>query len=415
MRTFELTTRLDEVRRSEGRSATASAAYISGTDIHCEKDDKTHAYSRKGGVTFSAILTPGNAPSWAKNREKLWNAAELAEKNGKRGKNAGQWKAKAQTATTYLFSFPAELSAAGRQAVAQAIGRYLVERDGTAADVNIHAPGREGDERNWHCHIQMPTRVLSAKGLGKKVAGRNDLKLSRRQAKAWRAFVAEALNDQLKAEGKADLVKVEHKSFKDRGLQRTPSRHQGVARTNMQRKERRLARDAWAQTQQSGQAERHAKELANLKLKQGFAMQQKRAELARRYRALRQALRQELAEAREQDRIAGVKRAFLIVAGRLAKADFDRQQRHAERVAAAKARLDTLKTTLRIEERTFHHAQTLERDQLEERHAAENRQLTQAAMYREGLDRSRERQTRQPPQHERQQEHEQGRELRLEL
>ena len=45
------------------------------------------------------------------------------------------------------------------------VAQKLVERYGVAADVAIHAPHREGDQRNHHAHILTTTRVLSAEGL----------------------------------------------------------------------------------------------------------------------------------------------------------------------------------------------------------------------------------------------------------
>lgn len=415
MRTFELTTRMDEIRRREGRSATASAAYISGTDIHCEREDKTHAYRRKGGVAFSAIFLPETAPAAFKDRAALWNAAEAAERNGKRGKNAGQWKAKAQTATTYLFSFPAELSAAGRETAAARVARYLAERDRTAADANIHAPGREGDERNWHCHIQMPTRVLSAKGFGKKAEGRNDLKLARAQAKELRAFIAQTLNEQLKAEGKAHLVKVEHRSFKDRGMQRDPTRHMGAGKTNMQRKERRIARERETEQAAVELATKQAAETRALKLRQERERAAKQAAWRQQWQAHIRKLRAEVRGARQADRgPQGLKKFLLKAVGQLARVEAERQARHRERVAQAKTRAAQMQKILGMEARTFERAQTLARDELEARHSAENRQLGEATQHRAAFDRALERTERQPSQ-ARERQHEQGQELRLEL
>ena len=429
MRTFELTTRIGKVCRSDktrkdgtiirGKTATVSAAYISGTDIYCEYEGKKHTYSRKGGVVYSDIFVPDGAPDWAQDRPKLWNATELVEKNGKRGKNAGQWKMNAQTAGTYMFSLPEELSAAGRMAVAEAVAHYLVDRDQVAVDANIHAPDRDGDDRNWHCHFQTTTRILTEEGLGKKAAGQNDLKLSRKQSKEWRAFVAQAIRDQLKKEGKAHLVKVEHKSFKARGIQRKPTRHQGPARTNMRRKERRLAREAWEEQQHQHQQERQAKETASLKMKQDSAAERMKAKQAQEYGKLKARLKREVSQAREKDKVEGPRRLFLAVTGRLGRAAFERQQQHAARVEEAKARLERLEKAHSMEMRTFERGQGMEQEGLQERHAAEDRQLTQAIRHREDLDRTREQQDRQPQSQEQvlEREQQQGRvrELRLDF
>ena len=81
VRVFELTTRVTGINRGDGRSATASAAYRACCEIECEREGKTHDYGRKQGLEASEIVLPQGAPAWAKDRAKLWNAAELVEQN----------------------------------------------------------------------------------------------------------------------------------------------------------------------------------------------------------------------------------------------------------------------------------------------------------------------------------------------
>ena len=198
-------------------------------------------------------------------------------------------------------------------------------------------------------------------------------------------------------------------------LPRTLPRHQGPGKTNMKRKERRLEREAWENAQRKEQQERHAKEAASLKLKQDFALQREKAKLLQEYRAAKTRIRQEIIEAREKDRPEGLRRWFLAATGRLAKVEFDRQQRHAARVQAANGRLEKLKMAHRMEEKTFKRGQDIERDDLKERHAGENQQLEQAIKHHANLDQTRERQDRQPPEQSREHEQQQGRELHLGL
>ena len=271
-RTFELTTRRGNVQRSKGRSAVAAAAYKAGADYYDERDGKLKAYGRKRGVVYNRVFVPTQAPAWAADPEKLWNAAELAERNkDKRAKS--EWKENAQTAGELLYTFPWELSAAGREAVTETISRYLVKQHGIAVQACIHQPDREGDSRNWHCHIQMTTRVLTAKGLEKKMAGQNDLKLARRLMRALRAFIARTLNERLGQEGKAHLVHVEHRSFEDRGIPRTPTTHQGPARTNIKRKSRRQVRAAWQQAAADEQDTGAITKMQAPKVRQAFGRQ----------------------------------------------------------------------------------------------------------------------------------------------
>src|SRR3546814_12275651 len=102
-------------------------------------------------------MLPTDAPEWAADRERLWNAAELAETR----KNA-------TVAREYEIALPVELSADERRELALGLVREISERHGVAVDVSIHAPGREGDQRNHHAHLLTTTRRLGPEGLGEK-------------------------------------------------------------------------------------------------------------------------------------------------------------------------------------------------------------------------------------------------------
>lgn len=68
------------ISRSAGRTATAAAAYRAGVAITDMKTGEVHNYVYKKGVLGKGIVLPANAPKWAFDREKLWNAAEESEK-----------------------------------------------------------------------------------------------------------------------------------------------------------------------------------------------------------------------------------------------------------------------------------------------------------------------------------------------
>src|SRR3546814_7363396 len=94
-------------------------------------------------------MLPTAAPAWAADRERLWNAAELAETR----KNA-------TVAREYEIALPVEMSADERRELALGLARDISERHGVAVDVSIHAPGREGDPRNHHAHLLTTTRRI---------------------------------------------------------------------------------------------------------------------------------------------------------------------------------------------------------------------------------------------------------------
>src|SRR3546814_16440247 len=67
------------IGRSAGRSATAAAAYRAGVEITAERTGLVNDYTRKQGVEHSELMLPTDAPEWAADRARLWNAAKLAE------------------------------------------------------------------------------------------------------------------------------------------------------------------------------------------------------------------------------------------------------------------------------------------------------------------------------------------------
>src|SRR5271165_5874205 len=98
VRIFELSTHVQSISRGDDRSATAAAAYRACCVIECQREGKTHDYTRKGGHEAGEIALPDAAAAWGRDRAKLWNGAELVERNGKRGANAGKFKADAKSA-----------------------------------------------------------------------------------------------------------------------------------------------------------------------------------------------------------------------------------------------------------------------------------------------------------------------------
>lgn len=151
------------VSRSAGRSATAAAAYRAGASITDQRTGEIHDYTRKGGVQSATLVVPADAAAWANDREALWNAAELSEKR----KNS-------TVAREFEIALPGELSPAERKRLAVDFAGELVARHGCAADVAIHAPGKEGDNRNHHAHILLTTRRLTADGMGEKGVDREN-------------------------------------------------------------------------------------------------------------------------------------------------------------------------------------------------------------------------------------------------
>jgi hypothetical protein len=165
------------VSRSKGQSAIAKAAYNARDRLVDEKTGETKNYSRnEDQVLFSGIFAPKDAPAWAQDREQLWNQAEAAEK-----------RKDAQLAREIVVALPHELTQQQREWLIKDFVRENFTRAGMVADVNMHAPSREGDERNIHAHILLTTREIGPDGFGQKVRDWNDKELLEK----WREDYAE--------------------------------------------------------------------------------------------------------------------------------------------------------------------------------------------------------------------------------
>ncbi|MDW8319609.1 MAG: MobQ family relaxase [Anaerolineae bacterium] len=211
------------ISRSAGRSATAAAAYRAGVEITDERTGEIHDYTRKGGVESAELVLPAGAPEWAADRAALWNAAEQAEKR----KNS-------TVAREFEIALPAELSPAERARLARDLAREIVERHGCAADVCIHAPGKDGDDRNHHAHILLTTRRLGPEGFGEKTRELDDQKTGPQIVTQWRERFAQLQNERLREAGHS--VQVDHRSHAERGLDAEPTRHLGPAATGYERR-----------------------------------------------------------------------------------------------------------------------------------------------------------------------------------
>ena len=206
------------IARSHGRSATASAAYRAGESIDDERTGFVFDYTRKRGVLYSKIFTPPNTPAWMEDRAQLWNAVEKAEK-----------RRDAQLARDLLLSLPHELTPEQRRDLVREFVLTEFVAKGMIADVAIHAPDREADERNHHAHVLLTMRELAASGFGKKVREWN----ATEQLEAWRAHWADTVNRHLEKYGHE--ARVDHRSLADQGIDREPEPKQGSVATEMER------------------------------------------------------------------------------------------------------------------------------------------------------------------------------------
>ena len=227
------------IKRSAGRSVTAAAAYRAGERIECQREGRLHDYTRKQGIEETFIVAPEHAPAWAQDRSALWNAAEASEtrRNSVTGR---EWE----------LALPSEIGAAERSAIVRDFARELVGRYGVAVDVAIHAPHREGDQRNHHAHVLTTTRQLEPEGFTAKTRVLDSAKTGGVEIDQMRGVWAELQNRALERVG--EVERVDHRSLEkqretalERGdkvraveLDRDPELKLGPAANSMERREK---------------------------------------------------------------------------------------------------------------------------------------------------------------------------------
>lgn len=259
------------VSRTSGRSAVAAAAYRAGDTLTNQRDGLVHDYSAKEGVLHSEILLPvalqaeidgiasndrriadGAAPGfWALDRSQLWNAAEAAER-----------RSDARVAREFEVALPHELHHDQRLELVREFAQSLADRYCVAVDFALHAPHRDGDQRNHHAHILMTTREVTLQGLGAKtdLERENGWLLAqgrlstREQLLELRQSWEEISNLHLARAGFE--LRIDHRSHADLGMEIEPTAHVGVAATQAGRRGVEVERVALAEEAQLRNAAR---------------------------------------------------------------------------------------------------------------------------------------------------------------
>ena len=230
------------IKRSAGRSATAAAAYRVGERIECQREGRVHDYTRKQGIEETFILAPKDAPDWASDRSRLWNEVEASET-----------RRNSVTAREWELALPSEISAEDRSQITRDFAQELVSRYGVAVDVAIHAPHREGDQRNHHAHVLTSTRKLEAGGFTTKTRVLDSAKTGGVEIEQMRGLWAELQNRALERVG--EVERVDHRSLEkqreaalNRGdkltaeeLDRDPELKLGPAANSMERRAKVMA------------------------------------------------------------------------------------------------------------------------------------------------------------------------------
>ena len=238
----------DQIKRSEGQSVVASAAYRSGEKLHSAYYGEDSDYTRKKGVICSEVLLPPHVPREFADRETLWNAVEHAE-HGK----------KAQLAYSFEISLQNEFSLEENIALAREflLGNFVSR--GMTVDVAFHEKEtEEGGTPNPHFHFLCPIRPMNPDGTwgfkqhrvyrldedGNRIRDQNGKFLfdavpttdwgDPETLEYWRKAWADVCN--AKFEEKGLDVRIDHRSYERQGLDLLPTVHEGASVRAMEKK-----------------------------------------------------------------------------------------------------------------------------------------------------------------------------------
>ena len=239
---------VEQIKRSEGRTAVASAAYRAGERLHNLWDGQTHDYTHKSGVVLAEILLPEHAPERFLDRSTLWNEVEQVEK-----------RSDAQLAYSFDIALQNELSMEENIELAREFVQKYFVSDGMIADLAIHKPDREdGGIENPHFHVLVPIRPLNTDGTwgakqhrvyrldedGNRIQKENgqwefDAVPTTNWGKPetlelWREAWAEIVNSRFELKGLE--CRIDHRSYMDQGLELIPTVHEGPQVRKMEKK-----------------------------------------------------------------------------------------------------------------------------------------------------------------------------------
>lgn len=226
------------------RSSVASASYRSGERLFSDKEGKTYFYKRDI-MPESFILTPKNAPEWAKDRSKLWNEVEKKDR-----------KANSRYAKEFNVALPIELSEKDQKDL---LTKYVQENfvnSGMVADIAIHRDHPD----NPHAHVMLTNRPFNPDGSwglkskrenildenGNKTYTKNSRfprsrKIwlvdwdKREKITEWRKNWANAVNQVLEAKNLPD--RISEKSYEEQGVDEVATQHEGINSQKEKRQE----------------------------------------------------------------------------------------------------------------------------------------------------------------------------------
>ncbi|ECD5144093.1 conjugal transfer protein [Salmonella enterica subsp. enterica serovar Caracas] len=182
------------VKRSEGMTSVAKAAYHARTRITDDRIGETYDFSHRTDLHGHIILAPVSAPAHiVESSSALWNDVERVERQ-----NNGQ------TARYFDVAIPVELNNDDKKKlVAEYCQKNFVDK-GMIADIAFH----DLDSKNPHAHVMLTLKTIGPEGFGKKDRSWNDKKM----VVQWRESWATMSNSYLEAASSEE--RIDHRSLR---------------------------------------------------------------------------------------------------------------------------------------------------------------------------------------------------------
>jgi ATP-dependent exoDNAse (exonuclease V) alpha subunit len=200
-----------------------NAAYISGEKLHEERRGITANYSNRDDVCYAETLAPEWAGDEFRNTEKAWNLLENYEdkyalEKYKTPETQNKYMQSARTAMKLVLALPKELSEEQNKELALSFANKAYVSNGHVVTVAIHS-----DEGNPHAHLLISHRQINKDGTISYTKNREMCTVL--GIKGHREMWANEQNLFLEKEGFD--VRVDHRSYKDQGIDLVPTVHEG--------------------------------------------------------------------------------------------------------------------------------------------------------------------------------------------
>jgi len=200
-----------------------NAAYITGEKLHEERRGITANYSNRDDVYYAETLAPEWAGDEFRNTEKAWNLLENYEdkyalERYKTPETQNKYMQSARTAMKLVLALPKELSEEQNKELALSFANKAYVSNGHVVTVAMHS-----DEGNPHAHFLISHRPINKDGTISYT--KNRAMCTVLGIKGHREMWANEQNISLE-KGGVD-VRVDHRSYKEQGIDLIPTIHEG--------------------------------------------------------------------------------------------------------------------------------------------------------------------------------------------